>query len=44
MRKLTASEFLFIWRTQSPRLQIGLACWIVGLHGLAVRVINSRVR
>jgi hypothetical protein len=38
MRNLTLTECLFIWRTGSPRLRIGLALWIIGLRRLAVRV------
>ena len=44
MQNLTFTECLFIWRTGSPRLRIGLVLWIAGLRGLAVRVVGGRVR
>jgi hypothetical protein len=37
MRNLTPIECLFIWRTGSTRLRIGLALWIVGLRRIAIR-------
>ena len=44
MRNLTFTECLFIWRTGSPRLRIGLALWLTGLRGLAVRVTDTSSR
>jgi hypothetical protein len=41
MRNLTLTECLFIWRTGSTRLRIGLALWLVGLRRIATRVAKS---
>jgi hypothetical protein len=41
MRNLTPIECLFIWRTGSLRLRIGLALWLAGLRRFATRVAKS---